>query len=170
MVGPQVPQTASKTAKASGAINSTTTTLNLTAASGTFRSKGYVKINSEVIEYTAVATTTLTGAVRGVHGTSAASHASGDTVTEIDIAMLYRKTPAIITASGTSPDIPAMFHDYLERYAIYLAWLARGDKTKAEAALAEFESMEEDAIKTAGRRSQDGLLHIQEKRSRARWW
>ncbi len=77
VVGPQVPQTASANTTASGTMTSAVTTLNLVAASGTFRSKGYVKIESEIIEYTGVATTTLTGATRGVHGTTAASHASG---------------------------------------------------------------------------------------------
>lgn len=168
-VGPQVPTTSSNTANASGAINSTTTTLNLTAASGTFRSKGFVKLNSEIVKYTGVATTTLTGCTRGVHGTSAASHASGDTVTQIDLLMLYRKAPAAL-ATNTSPEIPDAFHDYLEKYALYLTWLARGDSLKAQAVLTEFDEYEKDAIKTIGRRSQDGMLHIKEKINRWRWW
>lgn len=168
-VGPQTPQTASKNTTASGAMSSTTATLDLVAASGTFRSKGWVKIDSEIIEYTGVATTTLTGATRGVHGTSGASHASGTTLTEIDMQMLHRKTPTIITASGDTPEIPAAFHDYLEKYAVYLAWLANGETQKAQAALQEFMEYENSAVKTVGRRAQDGLLHIQEKRRRGRW-
>ncbi len=171
VVGPQVPTTASANTTASGTITAAATTIGLVAASGTFRSKGWVKINSEVIEYTGVATTTLTGAVRGVHGTTAASHASGDTVTEIDLQMLYRKAPANLTATTASPEIPDMFHDYLEKYALYLAWVARGDLTKAQLAYTEFEALEEGTIKTVGRRSQDGLLKIQDKRNRwrGRW-
>ena len=171
VVGPQVPSTASANSTASGTFTASATTLGLVAASGTFRSKGFVKVNSEVMEYTAVATTTLTGVVRGVHGTTAASHASGDTVTEVDLQMLYRKAPADLSATTASPDIPDMFQDYLEKYALYLAWVARGDLTKAQLAYQEFEALEEGTIKTVGRRSQDGLMRIQDKRNRwrARW-
>lgn len=168
VVGPQVPQTASSNSTASGAITSTGTTLGLVAASGTFRSKGYVKINSEIIEYTGVATTTLTGAVRGVHGTTAASHASADTVTQIDLQMLYRKSPAAL-ATGNSPDIPDTYHEYLEKYALYLAWLARGDSQKAGAALQEFEQLEQDSLRQTGRRALDNALLIQDRKNRVRW-
>lgn len=169
VVGPQRPTSNSATALASGTMTDVVTTLNLTAASGTFRSKGWVKIESEVIEYTAVATTTLTGAVRGVHGTTAASHASGKQITEIDLQLFYRKSPTAITATGTSPDIPEMYHDYLEKYVLYLAWLARGDSAKAQVALTEFDRYQEATRKTIARRSQDGLLAINE-RWRARWY
>lgn len=166
VIGPRRPNSTSATSTASGAITSTASTLGLTAASGTFRSKGYVKINSEIIEYTGVATTTLTGCIRGKHGTTAASHASADTVTEIDMQMLYRKAPAAISATTTSPDIPEYTHEYLEKYILYLAWLAQGNKDKAAAALEEFHALEEDMRKTIGRRAQDGLLRIREKTRR----
>lgn len=168
-VGPQVPTTASGNTTASGAITASAVTLGLAAASGTFRSKGFVKVNSEVIKYTGVATTTLTGCTRGVHNTTAASHASGDTVTQIDLIMLYRKSPAALATSST-PDVPTVYQAYLEKYALYLAWLARGDSAKADAALSEFADIENDAIKTIGRRSMDGMMRIKEKINRWRWW
>lgn len=168
VVGPQVPQTASSNSTASGTISLAGTTIGLAAASGTFRSKGFVTVDSEVIEYTAVATTTLTGAVRGVHGTTAATHASGATVTQVDLQMLYRKSPIDLATTTDSPDIPEMFHDYLEKYTLYLGWLARGDSQKAQAAYQEFEGLEKATIKTVGRRVQDGLLRIQDKRNRWR--
>lgn len=170
VVGPQVPQTASSSSTASGTISSSVTTLGLVAASGTFRSKGFVKINSEIIEYTGVATTTLTGATRGVHNTTAASHASGDTVTQIDLIMLYRKSPAALGTTTASPDVPVFFQDYIEKYALYLAWQARGDTAKAQTAYAEFEAIEKDSIHTIGRRALDGMIKIQEKRHRWRGW
>ena len=169
VVGPQVPSTASGAVLASGAITAATVQITMASVSN-LRTKGYFKINSEVVEYTAQSGTILTGCVRGVHGTTAASHASGDTGTQIDLIMLYRKTPPVMTATTSSPEIPAAFHDYLERYALYLYWLARGDSDKAAAAMNEFQDMEADAIKTIGRRVQDGLIHIQEKRNRLRWW
>lgn len=170
IVGPQIPQTASKTTTASGVIYASHTTLGLVAASGTFRSRGFVKVNSEVMEFTGVATTTLTGITRGVHNTTTASHASGDTVTQMDLIAFYRKSPAEITATTTTPDVPVVFQDYLEKYALYLAWQARGDTAKAQQVYAEFTQYEKDSVKTIGRRALDGLLHIQEKRQRWRWW
>lgn len=166
LIGPQVPQSAATVAAASGAMSTTATTLGLTAASGTFRTKGFVKIDSEVVEYTGVATTTLTGCTRGVHNTTATSHASAATVTQIDLIMRYRRAPAAITATTASPEIPAPYHEYLEKYGLYLAFLARGDNAKADRAFAEFEEYERDTVKKIGRRVQDGMLKIQEARRR----
>lgn len=55
-------------------------TITLTSASG-FPSNGTIKINSEIITYDAVSSNTLTGCTRGVDGTTAAAHTSGDAVT-----------------------------------------------------------------------------------------
>ena len=52
----------------------------MTSASG-FPSNGTIKINSEIITYAAVSSNTLTGCTRGVDGTTAAAHTSGDAVT-----------------------------------------------------------------------------------------
>lgn len=46
---------------------------------------GYIQINNEVIQYTGISGNDLTGATRGVDGTTAASHLLGDTVTKDDI-------------------------------------------------------------------------------------
>lgn len=170
-VGPQRPSSNSATSTASGAIGTTVTTIGLTAASGTFRSKGWVLIGSEVVEFTGVSGTTLTGCVRGVHGTSAASYASNATVTEIDLQMLYRRSPTVLSATTSSPDIPEMFQDYLEKYMLYLAWLQRGDSTKAEVVYNEFELLEKQTIKTVGRRARDGMLQIKDwMNRRSNWW
>lgn len=48
-----------------------------------FTTSGTVQINDEKITYTGVDGTNLTGCTRGAASTSAASHASGDTVTQI---------------------------------------------------------------------------------------
>ncbi len=169
LLGPQVPSTVSATALASGAGFASATTFALTAASGTFRSKGFLRIGSaagEVVEYNTVSGATISGVTRGVHNTTAASIASADSFTQVDFIMQYRRTPAILSATTTTPDIPVHFHDYLEKYALYLAWLARGDSGKADRAFAEFEQYEKDSIKTIGRRSQDGMIKIQEARRR----
>ena len=64
-----------------GAINDTTTTIVLSDAT-LFPSSGtnYVQIDSEEISYTGISGNTLTGVVRGVRNTTAASHSNGATV------------------------------------------------------------------------------------------
>ena len=63
-------------------INSSTTSITLNDASQ-FPSSGtnFVQIGTEEISYTGISTNTLTGVTRGVRNTTAASHSSGDTVT-----------------------------------------------------------------------------------------
>ena len=65
-----------------GSIDAITTTIVLTDASQ-FPSSGtsYVQIGSEEISYTGKSGNTLTGVIRGVRNTTAASHTSGDSVT-----------------------------------------------------------------------------------------
>lgn len=172
-VGPEVPQTVSATALASGAGFASATAIALTAASGTFRSKGFLRIGSaagEVIEYNTVDGATISGITRGVHNTTAASIASSDQFTQIDLIMQYRKSPAVITATTANPDVPTWAHPYLEKYMLYLSWMARGDMKKADRAFAEFEQYEKDSIKTVGRRTMDGMVRIvQRKRNRNYW-
>jgi hypothetical protein len=56
-------------------------TIPLTSTAG-FPTSGYVVINGEIIQYTGVSSPNLTGATRGLFGTTASTHSSGDTVTE----------------------------------------------------------------------------------------
>ena len=153
-VGPSAPVSNSATALASGAITAAATTIGLTAASGTFRPRGWVKnqTTGEVVEYTGLSTTELTGCIRGVHGTSAASCASGEQFKEIDLQIRYRRSPTPMTASTQNPDIPTAFQRYLKQYVLFLAWRARGDKAKADAAYTQFEQEEKRAKDTVGRR------------------
>ena len=73
----------------SDAIDADDTTINLTSGTdfGTFENvsvattnPGYIQIGSELISYTAESSGTLTGVTRGVDGTQAVSHTSGDYV------------------------------------------------------------------------------------------
>lgn len=155
VMGPAAPLSDSATALASGAAASTATTISLTAASGTFRTKGFLEnqTTGEVIEYLAIASTTVTGCVRGVHGTPATAIASGQQWKEVDVQMRYRKIPQPITASTQSMEIPAAFARYIEQFLLYYAWRARGDKAKADAAYNHFEVEEKRAKETTGRRS-----------------
>jgi len=74
-----------------GSSNGVTTTLtaaianNVTtipvASVSNIPNSGKIKINNEIISYTGISSLNLTGATRAVDGTTAAAHASGDTVT-----------------------------------------------------------------------------------------
>jgi|TARA_Y100000310_G_scaffold140352_1_gene139766 hypothetical protein len=62
-----------------GAHNDVVATITVASTTG-FKSRGILQINGELIEYTATTPTTFTGATRGFNNTTAASHTSGDTV------------------------------------------------------------------------------------------
>lgn len=170
LIGPDAPLSNSATSTASGISTIAATTLDLTAASGTFRSRGFVKAGNEIIEYTAISTTTLTGCTRGVHNTTAAAITTGTQITEIDMQMRYSKMPNELTATTQVPETPAIYQKYLEKYVMYLYFLARGDSSKAEVVYNEFEVMEKDAQASVGRRML-ARHQIRDKRSyMRRWW
>jgi len=62
-----------------GSINDSVTTITLVDASS-FPNTGTIAINGELISYTGKSTNDLTGCTRGVNGTDADSHTSGDDV------------------------------------------------------------------------------------------
>ena len=72
----------SVTTTLNGTINSSATSITLTSAAS-FTSSGAIVIDSEYITYSGKSTNTLTGCVRGASGTTAASHTSGATVTQV---------------------------------------------------------------------------------------
>ena len=78
MLGPVPPSTGNPFASAystlAAAVNSTVTSLTLTAAASFPNSGGLIKIDSEEIFYTGVSGNVLTGVERGYNGTTAASH------------------------------------------------------------------------------------------------
>lgn len=88
------------------AINASVTTITLTSTSG-FPSTGLVTINNlEVVSYTGISGSDLTGCTRGADGTSAVSHNAGVTVGLTVVAahhnLLKDEIIAIETALGTN--------------------------------------------------------------------
>ena len=63
-----------------GTITATATSLILTSAASFPSTGGIIRIDSEIISYTGVATNTLTGLIRGVNGTVAVPHTTGANV------------------------------------------------------------------------------------------
>ena len=89
------------TSTLSADINASATSLTM-ASSTSFASSGTVIIDNELITYTANSGGTLSGLTRGASGTTAASHSSGDTVTDASNYFAWNAAASgdIVTAPG----------------------------------------------------------------------
>ena len=89
------------TSTLSADINTSVTTLSM-ASSTSFPSSGTVLIDNELITYTGNSGGSLTGLTRGASGTTAASHSSGDTVTDASNFFAWNAAASgdIVTAPG----------------------------------------------------------------------
>ena len=58
------------------------TTIGVASVTGMPTTGGTITINSEQISYTGISSLNLTGCTRGINGSTAATHTSGDTVTQ----------------------------------------------------------------------------------------
>ena len=89
------------TSTLSADINASATSLTM-ASSTSFASSGTVIIDNELITYTANSGGTLSGLTRGANGTTAASHSSGDTVTDASNYFAWNAAASgdIVTAPG----------------------------------------------------------------------
>ena len=89
------------TSTLSSSINTSVTSLTM-ASSSSFPSSGTVLIDNELISYTGNSGGTLSGLTRGASGTTAASHSSGDTVTDASNFFAWNAAASgdIVTAPG----------------------------------------------------------------------
>ena len=89
------------TSTLSSSINTSVTSLTM-ASSSSFPSSGTVLIDNELISYTGNSGGTLSGLTRGASGTTAASHSSGDTVTDAANFFAWNAAASgdIVTAPG----------------------------------------------------------------------
>ena len=71
-------------------ISASATSVTVDSTTG-FPTEGRILIGSEVISYTNTTTTTFTGLVRGVEGTTAATHADDAAVTERDLSIYGKR-------------------------------------------------------------------------------
>ena len=88
----------------SAGINDSVTTIGVASVTG-MSTSGIITINSEQISYTGISSLNLTGCTRGVNGSTAASHTSGDTVTQFPNGMTDIQEANYRIAS-TSVDTP----------------------------------------------------------------
>ena len=100
------PRSAAGTTTLGAAISSTTVTTVTVVSSADLQESGRVIIDSEVIEYDATTTTTLTGCRRGAEGTTAATHSNGATVTERDIVYHFNQIPTRLVDTNDTTPIP----------------------------------------------------------------
>lgn len=101
-----------------GALTSGATSITVADVSS-FPSMGRVKIGSEEIFYQNTNTTTnqLLLCERADANTTAAAHASGATVSELNLQLFYYRTPTDMSAGTDTPSIPEEYHDALIYYA-----------------------------------------------------
>ncbi len=89
----------------SSSINSSVTTVPVASVTGMPTVGGTITVNSEQISYTGISSLNLTGCTRGVNGSTAASHTSGDAVTQFPNGMTDIQEANYRIAS-TSVDTP----------------------------------------------------------------
>lgn len=81
-----------------GSVNSTQTTgITLASTAGFFLGAGYVTVGAEIIQYTSIVGSTLSGVTRGALGTTPAAHAAGTWIGTS--ARLYAR---VISVSGST--------------------------------------------------------------------
>jgi len=89
-----------------GNISSSDTTIPVTSTSGQINNFGRIIIGTEKILYEYKNTLNFYQCVRGVEQTTAASHSSGDTVTQNNVILMYARLP-ITFAAETNDTISA---------------------------------------------------------------
>lgn len=155
--------TADATTVASGAITAATTEIGVTTVSGLqIQGLAYVASTTEIIQYTNTATGNIKGVIRGFAGTTGASFASGGTISQMSLQLLYRRTPASIATVTDTPELPAFYHRALEEWVLYLAYAAEGASAKAEAQYQVYQA-ELEKLEYQGSRLQLGPSRIQDR-------
>jgi len=86
-------------------INASVTTVPVASVTGMPTTGGIITINSEQITYSGISTLDLTGCVRGVNGSTAATHSSSDAVTQFPNGMTDIQE-ADYRVKSTSVDTP----------------------------------------------------------------
>ena len=89
----------------SAGINASVTTIGVASVTGMPTTGGTITINSEQISYTGISSLNLTGCTRGINGSTAATHTSGDTVTQFQNGMTDIQE-ANFRDSSTNVDTP----------------------------------------------------------------
>lgn len=111
------PSTADPTTTLNGSITASSTSIVVTSSTG-FLPYGFITIDSELIQYYNVSGNTLSGLVRGVGGTTAASHSNGATVAHKSLWIYGNRLPATVSASTDVIELPLAFVQPLQDYVL----------------------------------------------------
>lgn len=115
-----------------GILTATATTLTVTSTAG-FKAWGRIRLDNEEMEYSSKDSTHFYGLTRGVGGTTAAQHndTGGAAVYQLDLWMVYRRQSVDMGTVTDSPEIRSVWHEKLEYYVMYLAYLQAGEGEKS---------------------------------------
>lgn len=118
----------------------TATTLTVLSTTG-FKPWGRLLINQsgEEIEYTGIDSTHFYNCTRGVAGTTASIIFKGGRITQCDLWIVYRRNPVTMATVTATPEIRSVYHEYLQLYAMYLAYKQTGEGEKAKALYDQWE-------------------------------
>ena len=122
-----------------GAINASVTSLVVTSAAG-FMPYGFLQLENELIQYYNVSTNTISGIVRGVGGTTAASHGNGVNVTHASCWVKGARTPNEVVLSTDVVEVPPAFQYPLQLYVLSRCRQSENEFTEAAKLMAEFNS------------------------------
>lgn len=148
------PTVSADTTTLSAGVGATDTTIPVNSTSG-FPKTGHIKIDSEEIRYYDADATSFKQAVRGVGGTTAASHMLGATVTEQNLRLFYYKSPTAMSVDTDSPDVPERYHRALVYYAAGMLKIKNGQYDQGQFLLSLFEQKKAQAISEIKRRQRD---------------
>lgn len=83
-----------------------------------FTAPGMCQIDNEIMSYSIVSNTQLTGLIRGYGGTVPTAHASGATVTQLILRILGRRNPVMVTVgqSANTLDMPQGWDEVMDFY------------------------------------------------------
>lgn len=106
---------------------------------------------NEEVEYQQASTGAFLGLARGMAQTTAASFSTGASVTQLDLAIVYRRTPVPLGTVTATPEIRSVYHEKLELYAMYLGYMQTGEGEKAKVCFQLWQEAIKDAMYSAAR-------------------
>lgn len=132
-----VPNTSDSTSTLSSAITASSLSFGVGNPTG-FLAFGYVLIDSEIIAYRTISGGAFSVLTRGQCATSAASHSSGSTVSELSAWLKGVRLPTEITATTDIVEIPAGFIYALQEYVLAKVNYAQNDEQAGKLHMEEF--------------------------------
>jgi len=124
------------------------TSMDLTTTDG-FLPNGYVRVEEELMHYSALATPPAVGLRtirRGIGGTSAAMHLAGVTVKHAGVWVRGWRAPIAVKRAIDCVEIPFAFQACLESYLLAKVREAEQDRQAAGALMQEFSAMVADIV------------------------